>query len=219
MVVEVSPEIEQFVFQICSRPEQHVIQILASNGADQPFHEGMGQRNVGDGLDFCHLQNPQSGLPLVEPIERIVVRAQVLRQPAMASKGAVEHATECDTIDGPGMDAEPNDPARVLIHDDQDPVSPQRGRLAAEQIDTPEAVFHVAQERQPRGTPGGLSWPVVLGENPSNHVLVDGDVERQGQLLGDSRTAPVGITLLHFDDHTDEFCVRSFRAGLPTAIR
>ena len=137
----------------------------------------------------------------------------------MPSKGAVEHATECDTIDGPGMDAEPNDPARVLIHDDQDPVSPQRGRLAAEQIDTPEAVFHVAQERQPRGTPGGLSWPVVLGENPSNHVLVDGDVERQGQLLGDSRTAPVGITLLHFDDHTDEFCVRSFRAGLPTAIR
>jgi hypothetical protein len=34
MVVEVSPEIEQFVFEIYSRPEQHVIQILASNGAD-----------------------------------------------------------------------------------------------------------------------------------------------------------------------------------------
>jgi hypothetical protein len=25
-------------------------------------------------------------------------------------------------------------------------------------------------------------------------------VERQGDLLGDSRTAPIGITLLHFDD-------------------
>ena len=128
------------------------------------------------------------GLPLVEPIERVVVRAQVVRQPAMPSNSAVEHATECDAIDRARMDAEPNDPARVLIHDDQDPVSPQRGRLAAEQIDTPEAVFHVAQERQPRGTTRGLSWPVVLGENPSNHVLVDGDVERQGQLLGDSRT-------------------------------
>ena len=34
MAVEVGPEIEQLVFQICSRPEQHVIQILASNGAD-----------------------------------------------------------------------------------------------------------------------------------------------------------------------------------------
>ena len=126
MVVEVGPEIEQFVFEICSRPEQHVIQILASNGADEPFHEGMGQGNVGDGLDFCHLQNPQIGLPLVEPIERIVVGAQVLRQPAMPSNGAVEHPTECDTIDLSRMDAEANDPARVLIHDHQDPVGPQR---------------------------------------------------------------------------------------------
>jgi len=37
----------------------------------------------------------------------------------------------------------------------------------------------------------------VMGENPSKHVFVDLDVERQGDLLGDSRTAPVGITLLH----------------------
>jgi hypothetical protein len=34
MVVEVGSEIEQFVFQIFRRPEQHVIQILASKGAD-----------------------------------------------------------------------------------------------------------------------------------------------------------------------------------------
>jgi len=34
MVVEVAPEVEQFVFEICRRPEQQVIQILASNGAD-----------------------------------------------------------------------------------------------------------------------------------------------------------------------------------------
>jgi hypothetical protein len=34
MVVEVGPEIEQLVFEICRRPEQHVIQILASKGAD-----------------------------------------------------------------------------------------------------------------------------------------------------------------------------------------
>ena len=26
-------------------------------------------------------------------------------------------------------------------------------------------------------------------------------------------------TLLHFDDRADEFCARSLRAGLPTAIR
>ena len=62
----------------------------------------------------------------MEPIQRIIVGAQVLRQPAMPSNGAVEHPTECDTIDLSRMDAEANDPARVLIHDDQDPVGPQR---------------------------------------------------------------------------------------------
>jgi len=60
---------------------------------------------------------------------------------------------------------------------------------------------------------------VVMGENPSNHVFVDLDVERQGHLLCDSRTAPVGITLLHFDDRMNKFCARALRAGLPKALR
>jgi hypothetical protein len=41
-------------------------------------------------------------------------------------------------------------------------------------------------------------------------------MERQGHLLSELRTAPVEITLLHFDDRTDEL---TFRAGLPAAIR
>jgi hypothetical protein len=139
----------------------------------------MGQGNVGDGLDFRHLQYPQIGLPPVESIKWIVVGAKVLRHPELLSNGAVEHPTESDTIDLSRMDAEPNDPARALIHDDQDPVGPQRGRLTPEQIHTPEAVFHVAQESQPRGTTGALSRRVVLSENPSNHVFVDWKVEGQ----------------------------------------
>jgi hypothetical protein len=34
MVVEIGPEIEQLVFEICRRPEHRAIQILASKGAD-----------------------------------------------------------------------------------------------------------------------------------------------------------------------------------------
>ena len=117
------------------------------------------------------------------------------------------------------MDAEANDPARVLIHDHQNPVGPQHGRFAPEQIHAPEAVSHVAQERQPGGTTGVLSRQVVMGENPSHHVFVNWDVERQGDLLSDSRTAPMGITLLHFDDRMNELCTRSFRAGLAAALR
>jgi len=98
------------------------------------------------------------------------------------------------------MDAEANDPARVLIHDHQNPVGPQHGRFAPEQIHAPEAVSHVAQERQPGGAAGVLSRQVVMGENPANYVFVDWNVERQGYLLSDSRTAPIGITLLHFDN-------------------
>ena len=102
----------------------------------------------------------------------------------MPSNCAVEHPTECETIDLSRMDAEANDPAGVLIHDHQDPVGPQRGRLAPEQIHAPQAVFHVPQERQPGRAMGVLSRAVVMSENPANHVFVDGDVERQGDLLG-----------------------------------
>jgi len=153
MVVEVGPEIEQLVLEIRRSPEQHTIQILPSNGADQPCHEGMRQWNVGDGLDFCHVQYPEVGLPLVEPIKRIVIGAEEVRHSALPSNGAVEHPTKCDTIDHSRMDAEANDPARVLIHDHQDPVGPQHGRFAPEQIHAPEAVSHVAQEGSQEGLP------------------------------------------------------------------
>jgi hypothetical protein len=114
------------------------------------------------------------------------------------------------------MDAEANNPARALIHDDQDPVGQQRCRLAPEQIHTPEAVFNVAQKSQPGGTIGVLTRPIVMGENPADHIFVDLDVERQGDLLCDSRTAPAGVALLHFEDCMKEFCARPFRAGVVT---
>ena len=63
---------------------------------------------------------------------------------------------------------------------------------------------------------GVLPRPVVMSENPANHVFVDWDVERQGDLWGHSRTAPIGIPLLHFDDRMNEMYARSFRTGLPT---
>ena len=179
----------------------------------------MRQGNVGDGLDFCDFQYPQVGLPLVEPIKRIVIGAEEVRHPALTSNGTVEHPTKCGAIDRSRMDAETNDPACVLIHDHKDPVGPQRSRFAPEQVHAPEAVFRVPQESQPGRTTRVLSRSVVTGENPANYVFVDLDVERQGDLLCDSRRAPVGITLLHFDHQMDEFSARSFRTGLPTAIR
>ena len=116
------------------------------------------------------------------------------------------------------MDSEPHDATRVLIHDDQDPVGPQRGRFAPEHIETPEAVLQVSKEGQPGWTPGVGFRSVVTGENPSNHVFVDGDVESQGNLLSNSRTAPGGIALLHLDNGFKEFFVGSFWAGPTPAL-
>src|SRR6516225_5638142 len=178
----------------------------------------MRQWNVGDGLDFCHVQYPEVGLPWVETIKRIVIGAEEVRHPALPSNGAVEHPTKCDTIDRAGMDAEANDPARVLIHDHQDPVGPQRCRLAPEQIHTPEAVFHVAEEGEPGWASRIRFRPVMNAEDTANHILVDGNAESQGDLLGDAGTTPVAIPPFQFNDGVDEFFMRSLRARRTPAL-
>ena len=105
MRVEVGPEIEQLVFQIYARPEQRAIQTLPPCGSDQPFDKRMRQGNVGDSLDFGHLQDAQIGFPLPKPIKRIMVGAEVFRHQAVHSNGAVEHPAS--------LDAESNDAARA----------------------------------------------------------------------------------------------------------
>jgi hypothetical protein len=134
MMVKIGFEIEQLAFEIGGCPEKRTIQALSAEGADQPLHKGMGQGNVGHGFDFGHLQDSQVGLPLMKTIKRIVIRTEVFRDGAVASKGAVEHSAKGDTVDRAGMQAKANDAARVLIHDDQYPVSPQHCRFAPEQI-------------------------------------------------------------------------------------
>jgi hypothetical protein len=79
-------------------------------------------------FDLSQFQYPQIGLPLVKTEKGIMVGAKVLGHPRLPSNGAMEHPAECDTVDGSGIDAEPNDSAGILIHHDQGPVDPQGGR-------------------------------------------------------------------------------------------
>jgi len=55
-------------------------------------------------------------------------------------------------------------------------------------------------------------------EDPANHILVDGNAESQGDLLGDAGTTPVAITPFPFNDGVDEFFLRSFRARRTPAL-
>ena len=79
MMVKIGFEVEQLAFEIGGCPKQRTIQALSAEGADQPLHKWMGQRNVGHGLDFGHIQDSQVGLPLMKTIKRIVVGTEVFR--------------------------------------------------------------------------------------------------------------------------------------------
>ena len=120
----------------------------------------------------------------------------------MASNGVVEHSAKGDTVDRAGLQAKPNDPTSVLIHDDQYPVSPQHCRFAAKEIHAPETVLHVSEESQPGRTAGVWLGSVIRGQDAPNDVFIDGDAERPSNLLGNARAAPEGIALLGGDNRS-----------------
>ena len=146
MMVKIGFEIAQLAFEIGGCPEQGTIQALSAEGADQPLDKGMGPRNVGHRLDFGHLEDSQVGLPLRKTTKRIIVGTEVFRHGAVSLKGLVEHSAKGDAVDGAGVQAEPNDPTSILIHDNQNPVSPQHRRFAAKEVRTPQTVLEVTEE-------------------------------------------------------------------------
>ena len=98
------------------------------------------------------------------------------------------------------MDAKADDPPRVLVHHYQHPMASQDRRLAPEQVDAPQAILRMPQERQPGRTTrvGGRSR--VRSEHSAHHVLVDVDRKGARDRLCDPRTAPPGVAPLHVDE-------------------
>ena len=137
----------------------------------------------------------------------------------MASNGVVEHSAKGDTVDRAGLQAKPNDPTSVLIHDDQYPVSPQHCRFAAKEIHAPETVLHVSEESQPGRTTGVWLGSVIRGQDAPNDVFIDGDAERPSNLLGNARAAPEGIALLGGDNRLNEFFGWALGTSLAPAFR
>ena len=77
MALIVMLKIEQLRLDIGLGPEQDPVEVLAPNCPDQSFYEGMRKRHVRNSLDFGYLEYPKIGLPLVESIQRIMIRAEV----------------------------------------------------------------------------------------------------------------------------------------------
>ena len=77
MTVKVPLEAEQFYLQISRSPEERAVQTFAPDGTIQSFNEWMRERCVRHRLDFRDVEDAQIRLPLAEPIQRIMIRAEV----------------------------------------------------------------------------------------------------------------------------------------------
>jgi hypothetical protein len=148
-----------------------------------------------------------------------MIGTEVLWQRPLADNGAMEHPTESDAIDRSGMHPKADDPARILIHYDEDPVSPQDCRLAAKEIDTPEAVLGVPDESQPGGPAGMRHGSVIGGQDTPDHVFIYGNAKSLGNLLSDTRAAPGWNASFCVDHGIDEFFGGSLWARLTAALR
>jgi hypothetical protein len=140
----------------------------------------------------------------MESEQRIVVRTQMLRE-RLTRSGLVEHATDRHAIDVSWLDANADDPTREQIHDDHDPVALEHNRFASQQIDTPQAVLHVSDEREPGGSLISGARSEMPSEDAAHDIFVDLDAKRVSHLLGNSRTSEARIAALHFEDRRDEF--------------
>ena len=86
-------KIEQLRLEIGLGPEQDPVEVLAPNRPDQSFYEGMRKRHVRNNLDFGYLEYPKIGLPLVESIQRIMIRAEAFWQTAPANR-SMKHSAQ-----------------------------------------------------------------------------------------------------------------------------
>src|SRR5205823_2725201 len=146
----------------------------------------MRKRHVRNRLDFRHLGYSQIGLPLVESIQRIMIRAEIFGQTLPANR-SMEHPAQRHPIHDAAVDAKPNHATRTLVHYDENPMCSQCGGFAAEQIATPQTILRVAEKREPGWT--SRFRPVMNAQDTANHILIDLDGEGQHDLLGNSGTA------------------------------
>ncbi len=67
--VVIQTERTQFSLQIERTPEKQAIEILAAQGADEPFDEWMRYGNIGNRLELVDFKCAQVGEPTVEAEE------------------------------------------------------------------------------------------------------------------------------------------------------
>jgi hypothetical protein len=93
-------------------------------------------------------KDSQIRLPLVESVQRIVVRAEVGRR-RLATSGSIKHLAQRHAVHDAAEHAEAHDAARTLVHHHEHPMRVEDGRFAPKQIKTSQTVLRVTQDREP----------------------------------------------------------------------
>ena len=190
MAIIVMLKIDQFRLQIGRGPEQGPVEVLAPHRADESFYQRMRKRHVRNRFDFLHFEYSKIGLPLVESIQRIMIRAEVFGQTLPANR-SMKHPAQRHSIHDAAVDAKPDDASRKLVHHNENPMCSQGCRFALEQIAAPQTVLHVTEKGEPGRTSRIRFRPVMDAQDAANNILVDLDAESQRDLLGNAGAAPV----------------------------
>ncbi len=126
----------------------------------------------------------------------------------------IKHPAQGESIDRALVYGKSNDPAAPLVHDEQHPVGMQGDGLTTKQIDTPQTVFCMADERQPGGSSALIGVVCVVGcQHAPHHILVYLNAKDIGNYHGDAWTTVTGVALFDFDNGFNQCLGRPFGAG------
>src|ERR1051326_4619139 len=108
----------------------------------------------------------------MKPVQRIVIRTEAFRK-SSTSNGLLEHPAECHAVNDAGLYSKTDDSASVLVHHDQHPIRSQGNRFASKQVNAPQAVLHVTNERQPGRTTFRWPRPVISSQDAPDDILIN----------------------------------------------
>jgi hypothetical protein len=136
--------------QIALVPQQSLIEVFAPDGPDQPLNERMRKGCARNGLDLINLEDPKVREPSLKTKQWIVIRGKMFGH-APSRDRPVKHPAHIGTVEIGGADAKSDNPASENVHHHYDPVAPERNRLTPEEVDAPQAVPGLPENREPGG--------------------------------------------------------------------
>ncbi len=98
------------------------------------------------------------------------------------------------------MDSETNDSPAKLIHNNHHPVRLEDQQFTSKKVHTPQTVFTVANESEPGRTIRSRPRPAIPGQHAPYHILINLDVEDQGDLIGYALVTEVRVSAFHLED-------------------